>query len=359
MLVADGFPLARLTIGLDAQHQQDDRLNTGNQAGQPDTVRQLDQLEHVTEIGPFAQLVLTLERTTLTLGARYDWVSFSVDDRLITPTNPDDSGRRLMHAPSGFVGLARSLGRRTMAYANVGTSFETPTTTELANRPDSAGGFNTGLGPQHATSLEIGARGTTSGTRLGWSVALYHAAVSGELIAYQVPASPGRVFYQNAGHSRHDGLEIGANARVVPGVTLLVAWTQSDFRYTSYVSSGNDLSGRAIPGVPEQWLHFLWQVRPAFARGAWLELDQTYSSSVLVDDTLNTRAAAWWRHDVRLGWDGEASGGQVHPFIGMNNVFDAKYVGSVVINAANGRYYEPAPGRNVYVGLSVSARSRE
>jgi iron complex outermembrane receptor protein len=356
MLVKGGLPLARLTIGLDAQHQQDDRLNTGNQAGQPDTVRQLDQLEHVTEVGPFAQFVLTLPRTTLTLGARYDWVSFSADDRLITPTNPDDSGRRLMHAPSGFIGVTRSLGSHTMAYANVGTSFETPTTTELANRPDSAGGFNTGLGPQHATSLELGARGTALGTRLGWSVAIYHAAVSGELIAYQVPTSPGRVFFQNAGHSRHDGLEIGANALLVPGVRLLVAWTQSDFRYTSYVASGHDLSGRAIPGVPAQWLHFLWQVRPAFAKGAWLEVEQTHSSSVLVDDTLNTRAAAWWKTDLRLGWDGTASGGEIHPFAGIDNVFDAHYVGSVVINAANGRYYEPAPGRNVYVGLSLRAR---
>ncbi|MFI5279687.1 MAG: TonB-dependent receptor family protein [Gemmatimonadales bacterium] len=358
LLARDGFPLARFTFGLDAQRQQDDRLNTGNQAGQPDTVRQLDQLEHVTEVGPFAQLALTLERTTLTLGARYDWVSFSADDRLITPTNPDDSGRRLMHAPSGFLGLARALGRQAMAYASVGTSFETPTTTELANRPDSAGGFNTGLGPQHATSIEIGGRGTTLGTRLGWNVALYHAAVSGELIAYQVPTSPGRVFFQNAGHSRHNGLELGANAALLPGLRVLLAWTQSDFRYTSYVAAGHDLAGRAIPGVPAEWLHVLWQVRPAFARGAWLELEQTHSSSVLVDDTLNTRAAAWWKTDVRLGWDGRAAGGDVHPFVGMQNVFDAHYVGSVVINAANGRYYEPAPGRNVYVGLSVRAGAR-
>jgi len=27
----------------------------------------------------------------------------------------------------------------------------------------------------------------------------------------------------------------------------------------------------------------------------------------------------------------------------------------VVINAANARYYEPAPGRNVYVGFSLGA----
>ncbi|WP_440310492.1 hypothetical protein, partial [Klebsiella pneumoniae] len=31
-----------------------------------------------------------------------------------------------------------------------------------------------------------------------------------------------------------------------------------------------------------------------------------------------------------------------------------RYVGSVIVNESNGRYYEPAPGRNYGVGLSVS-----
>ena len=41
------------------------------------------------------------------------------------------------------------------------------------------------------------------------------------------------------------------------------------------------------------------------------------------------------------------------PFVALNNVFDRRYVSSVVINAAGGRYYEPAPGRNAYVGVSL------
>jgi iron complex outermembrane receptor protein len=45
----------------------------------------------------------------------------------------------------------------------------------------------------------------------------------------------------------------------------------------------------------------------------------------------------------------------VAPFIGINNAFNHLYVSSVVINAARGRFYEPAPGRNAYVGLSIGA----
>lgn len=349
-------PLApRLTVGLDFQRQRDDRLNFGNQAGQPDTVRQLDQLERVTEVGPFVQSALRLgPQTTLTAGARYDWVWFDARDRLVTPKNPDDSGRRLMRSASGFLGVAHSLREAATVYANVGTSFETPTTTELANRPDSAGGFNPALGPQRATSYEIGIRGELA-RRGRFSVAIYRADVRDELIAYQVPSSPGRVFFQNAGRSRHQGLELGADVGVVPGLRLTAAWTHSDFRYTGYASSGRDLAGRAIPGIPAAWLHLLWQLRPATARGAWAEIEQTHSSSFLVDDTLDTRTDPWWTTNLRLGWDGEALGARLGPFVGLNNVFDRHYVGSVVINAAQGRYFEPAPGRNFYAGLLIGA----
>src|SRR5437763_8466871 len=106
----------RLTGGIDFQRQRDDRHNFGNNAGQPDTVRALDQVEHVTEIGPFVQSALQLARhVSVTGGLRYDWVNFQADDRLITGPNPDDSGRRPMSALSGTVGDALTTpGRRTL-----------------------------------------------------------------------------------------------------------------------------------------------------------------------------------------------------------------------------------------------------
>ncbi len=43
------------------------------------------------------------------------------------------------------------------------------------------------------------------------------------------------------------------------------------------------------------------------------------------------------------------------PFVGVLNLFDRRYAGSVVVNASGGRFYEPAPGRNLVVGLRVGA----
>lgn len=352
----------RLTAGVDFQRQRDDRknfnyLNTPGDSAKRDTTRALDQRERVSEFGPFVQSALELSsRVTMTAGLRYDWVKFAVEDHLITGTNPDDSGERLMNALSGSLGIALNPSSRVTVYGNVGSSFETPTTTELANSATGSGGFNPDLKPQKAWNYEIGARGTVDGGgRLAYSVALFQADISDALVPYELAAP--RFYYRNAGSSRHRGLEVGSDLRIVTGVTFAVSWTYADYRYRNYsfVTGGvtHTLDGRAIPGVPKHWLNMV--LRGEGMRGVWGEVQQTYSSDFLVSDTLNTRSSPWWSTNVRVGWRASGSGIRLAPFVGVNNAFNHKYVSSVVINAARDRFYEPAPGRNAYIGLSLGA----
>ena len=355
-----------LTTGLDFQRTRDDRVNFNyvGAGATADTSRQLDQLEHVTEVGPFVQSAITLTpRLTATAGVRYDWVSFQADDRLVDSvkalTNPiylNDSGRRLMRSFSGSLGAAFAASERLTVYANAGSSFETPTTTELANRPDTLGGFNPLLQPQRTWTTEVGARGEPS-DRFRWSAAVFQADVHDELIPFQEPSSPQRVFYRNAGSARHRGLELGADAWPVPGLRVSLTYTYSHFRYTDYRyvigTTTYVLAGRPLAGVPEHWLRALVSAHPWGARGVWLELETVHASSQLLNDTLSTRAAGWWRSDLRLGWGGSVGSVRLDPFFAIENLFDHHYVGSVTVNAAGGRYYEPAPGRNFYLGMEI------
>jgi iron complex outermembrane receptor protein len=283
-------------------------------------------------------------------------VKFAVRDRLIVGANPDDSGERLMRALSSSLGIAVNPSRNLTVYGNVGSSFETPTTTELANSPSGAGGFNTGLRPQHAWNFELGARGSLD-RRFTYSVALFRAEVRDALIPYEIVAP--RFFYRNAGSTRHQGLEVGGDLSVLPGVSLGAAWTYSDYRFREYsfidTAGIHVLDGRPLAGIPDNWLHLTIRAQSAAFAGVWAELQPTYSSGYLVSDVSNTRTSPWWSTNVRAGWDGSAGSIRLAPFIGINNAFNHQYVGSVVINAARGRYYEPAPGRNVYLGMSIGA----
>jgi iron complex outermembrane receptor protein len=233
------------------------------------------------------------------------------------------------------------------------------------NSPTGAGGFNPDLKTQKAVNYEVGARGTLDGGgRFGYSVALFQADVRDALIPYELAAP--RFYYRNAGSSRHRGVEVGSDLAILSSVNLAVSWTHADYRYRSYsfVTDGvtHTLDGRAIPGVPRNWLNLVLRTAhtgetngAGVLRGFWAELQQTYSSDFLVSDTLNTRTAPWWATNVRVGWEGKAGGMRLAPFIGVNNAFNHEYVSSVVINAARDRFYEPAPGRNVYLGLVVGA----
>jgi iron complex outermembrane receptor protein len=118
----------------------------------------------------------------LLAGARLDAVTFGVTDRL--PADGDASGSRTLSAPSGTVGLSVRVVPSLVGWARLGTGFETPTTTELANRPDGGGGFNPELEPQHAVEGELGLRLTAGAVRVG--AAFFHAAVRDELVAFEV-----------------------------------------------------------------------------------------------------------------------------------------------------------------------------
>jgi iron complex outermembrane recepter protein len=340
----------RLTAGADLQRMRDDRQNFVSDAGLPTGVTLLDQREEVTELGPFAQLQWSpQEQLLLSAGTRYDWVRFDLSDRFTS--DGDDSGARTMAALSGNVGASWSFGDELVPYVNVSTSFETPTTTELVNKPDGSGGLNPELGPQRAVNYEIGARGQPTPT-LSYSVAFFLGRVSDAIV--QQAEVGGRAFFRNAGKTHNDGAEIGLSITPLPGLRLNGAYTYAHYRFADYVlADGTVLNGNRLPGVPE---HF-WRLglRTSLPAGFYLDADHTLSTSIVADDANTTWVEAWGAGvtNLRLGWDGRTGPLDVAPFIGVNNLWDRRYVGSVTLNGAFGRVLEPAPRRIVFVGAEI------
>ncbi|UCC71044.1 MAG: TonB-dependent receptor [Gemmatimonadota bacterium] len=341
--------LARLTAGLDLDSQWDDRVEL---VRDDETVgpAALDQDERVTALGLFAHGGLVLASgLELTLSLRYDRVRFQVDDRLVTGDDPDDSGTRNMDQWSPMVGLSYSYATWLNLYGNVGRSFQTPTTTELT---DTLGGFNAELQPERATNYEIGVKGTAGG-RASYSLALFHTDVEDQLIG-SAAAGTERVLFENAGSSVHEGIEVGISALVAPSLTATAAYTYSDFKFEEFVTEAGDFSRNRVPGVPPHRLH----ARLGYAGGRGLSgsLQLTAADDHFVDNASESRNDGYTVVDLRLGFTAHTPGFEIAPFLGLNNLFDERYNSSVVVNAIAGRYYEPAPGRNLYVGVRLSTR---
>jgi iron complex outermembrane receptor protein len=150
----------------------------------------LDQLEQVDSNGLFAQGKYRFnDRWEGSAGLRYDDIQFDVNDRHLD--DGDDSGKVDFNQFSYSLGLNRDLGAGVL-FAAISTSFETPTTTELAN-PDGSGGFNQSLRPQTAVNYELGFK--TGSEQLYYELAVFHIDIEDELVPFELPSSSGRSFY--------------------------------------------------------------------------------------------------------------------------------------------------------------------
>lgn len=340
--VADAL---RLTAGLDVQRMRDDRTNaSGGEL-------LIDQVDRVTEAGPFVQLDWSpLSWVLLEGGARYDRTVFEVEDRLVDDGN--DGGRRVLAAWSARGGASLLLRAGVRVYASVATAFETPTTTELGNRPDGSGGLNPGLGPQRALSAEVGARGTRGPVE--WSAAAFSSWIRDAITQFEEVG--GRAYFRNAGRVRQRGVEAALALRPAAELQATIAYTLADYRFTDYDADGVSLEGRRLPGVP---LHHV-RTRIAFTPGPWsATIEHAASSRVWADDA-NTISAAGWGPgvmDLRVRWTGGVGRLTLSPFIALQNLSDRDYVGSVTINGFNGRVFEPAPGRHLVAGIAGSVSS--
>lgn len=359
--LGDGATAPTLAGGMDLQQMRDRRINERATAGRPtaatDTVI-LRQFETVGSLSPFLQAQWAPgPRLLLSGGARYDRLRFAVRDEFTADggaNGGDNSGARVLSALSGHVGATVTGWTGFAPYANVSTSFETPTTTELQARPNREGGFNPDLGPQRTVSFEIGARGA-AGTLASWNVAAYRANVRNAIVQSRVV--DGTAYFENAGRTKNIGIEAGGSIRVGSLASLNAAYTWSDLTFADYrPRTGtvvDTLDGKQLPGVPPQQLRL--GIRSASWRGLTVDADQTWTSALFADDLNAIRVPGWGTGvtNIRAAWTRAWNGYRVEPFVGVLNAQNNAYVGAVTVNGAFGRVLEPSPLRNWYVGMDI------
>lgn len=351
--------LWRLAVGADVQSQRDDRHNWVNCAGLTGAqrpvsqcpteadqgVETIHQLEKVAAAGVYARGEVTRAALTVTGTLRGDRTSFSVRDRRVTTVPGGTSASIDMGALSPMLGLTYKVTPLSSIYANVATSFETPTTTELANQPDGQGGLNRELEPQRGRTLEIGAKGLLGG-RLLYDASLFDIATRDELIPFEIPNSGGRRYFRNAGETSRRGVELGLSASL-GAVDVGASVAHITYTYDAFTVATAVLDGKRVPGVSPTTSSFF-----ATGRRSWgfLTLEAQQGSRTATDDVNVNYAPGFVLWNVRTGLTGLAG---LEPVIGIENMFDRTWVANIVTNATRGRFFEPGAGRRLYVALSL------
>ncbi len=228
-------------------------------------------------------------------------------------------------------------------YANWGTGFLPPSIEELANNPDSFGGFNPHLKPSVSHGEEIGTRGYI-GDVLFYDISIFHLRTENDFGRYRVPSRPLETFYRNVGSTRRYGLETFLALYPSKNLRIQMAYTYSDFKYVSFETEQEHISGTYLPNSPKH--RFVGDLQ--YNLGAWmLGVTLEAQSRSYVDATNESWADGYVILNARLGIN---LGKSMSLMIYGKNLLNAEYIAFTEPDP-DGNSYHPAPTREVFASL--------
>ncbi len=307
----------------------------------------------------YAQGEFTLGPTfSASAGLRSGRVRLTTADAYLS--NGDDSGALKFSYTNPVLGLRWQAAPGLNLHASVARGFESPTLGELAYQADGSGGFNTRLKPQSSRQLELGAKWRTGAVAL--EATLFDVQTSDEIGV--ATNSGGRSAFQNVGRTLRRGAELGLGWRPAGPISaqLSLSSLQTRYRDDFLVCAGVPcaaptvlvLAGGKIAGAPagSAWAELAW------AGGAWgnWAFEARGMGRVAVNDRNSDFAGGYaitalrWSKAYTLG-----SGLRMEWLLRVDNLADRAHAGSVIVNDANGRNFEPGAPRSVLLALRVPA----
>ena len=296
---------------------------------------------------------------SLMFGIRHSDVNFSVDDHFITPTNGDDSGGVTYTAATPVAGLLFKASSWLNLYASFGRGFQTPLGSELAYRPDGGSGPNFDLQPARSINSELGAK-VQLHPALNAEATLFNTRTHDEIVVDTNLG--GRSTYQNAGRTTRRGAEASLDWRLASPWQLQLAYTYVEATYTDAyytcttapcaVANMRVPAGNRLPGVPRNNAFGVLRFGEEF--GPFATATAQYVSTVPVNDANSVFAGAYALFGASAGYAGRMAHGDWNLFMRVNNLFNRHYVGSVIVNDANSRYFETAAPFNILVGGALN-----
>ena len=333
-----------IQVGYDLFSQRDDRSRFDNLEGIKGNLA-FDQTESFLNAGVYLMDYVELDHWYFTGGLRYDFNKLEANDRFLS--DGDDSGDIDISNTSLHVGVGRALTSSLQLFANFSTSFETPTLNQLSNRPDNGGGFED-LEAATAKTLEGGLkwrRKNLSAELVGFII-----KTEEELVPFELEAFPERTFFQNAGETERKGLEF-AITYLSESIRIQSSYTYSNFYYATFVQNDTNLKGFSLPGIPRHHAVLNFTYKPNKNWEISLPLD--YVGSLFADNQNQEEVDGYLEANLALRYSTQVKSLRIEPYFGIRNLTNTTYFDNIRINAFGNRFYEPAPERNFYLGVSI------
>lgn len=323
--------------------------NFGNRAGKADTVQFRDDI-YAIQWFAFSQAQLSMgEKWVITAGLSLNNQFYRY--KRLTDPNTDFVNKKTSGVLTPRIALTYRLTRDISVYLLAAKGFSPPALAEV--RP-SEGNYYGNLEAEYGWNIEAGVKGETANSRLQFDLAAYFFTLQNAIV--RRTNSTGAEYFVNAGRTRQNGLEallkyklIDAGSRFITRWQVWSSYSYQPYRFTDYRQGSTDYTGNALTGVPRQiWVTGMdidmqkrWYVNASF----------NVTGALPLTDANDVYADGYQLAQLKWGYRTKQQAKQWDFFAGIDNLLNQHYSLGNDINALGKRYYNPAPGRNLFAGI--------
>ena len=345
----------KANLGIEWQQTNSDINNYGNRNGVRDTAQTLDKIntnQHFI-FGRYAAVINKRFHIEGALSLNF----YDYDFRNVYPNNEAAFTNRhftpqLMPRIAATYQITNDFSWR----ASVSRGYSTPTTAEI--RPtDNI--INSGLQAESGYNYETGFRLRNADESMYLDASVFYYHLQNAIVERLNPDET--EFYINAGGTNQVGAELyftdwiihQNNTNFIRGLQVNESITFSKFSFSNYEFAGDNYSGNQLPGVPRSV--FVTSLQVKFPQRFYLFVQHNYTARIALNDDNSVFANHYNLLQAKAGWQCNI-GPKTHLglYIGADNLFNEKYSLGDDVNAVGNRFFNPAPPRNYYAGMSFS-----
>ncbi len=300
------------------------------------------------EVSPYVQTETTpVEKMRLTLGARYDNLSYAYSTNLEANNNrPDNTDRYFSHI-SPKVGATYEFAPELNAFASYTNGFRVPSANDLFRGSSGTASTSVKLKPIKVDSYEAGFRGIISDV-VSYEVSAYIMQKRDDLVSF----SPATNVTQrlNAGKTEHKGIEFGIGIQPIKELRLDSSYSHATHRYKDYVvSSAVNYSGKEMALAPRDIVDIRLAYIPAILNGGRMELEWIKLGSYWLNDANTERYSGYDVFNLRLSYNMTRQ----WEFYGrLINLANKLYAYTATKGGSDAALYCPGAPRTLFVGAT-------
>lgn len=323
-----------------------------NRSGNPDTLQTNDDIQH-TNANAFAQIDFKpAQGWHISTGTSMNVTQVAFQRLSSYPVLKQERSYRNEWTPR--ISIKKNISEIFSLLATLSRGFSPPTISELL---PSTGIISTNLDAEYGWNKEATLQYSKRFNNQLLQIDFTAFAFRLNQALVQRRDAGGADFFTNAGDVKQKGMETSLqywifSKKQFSNLHFRLDHSFHHFRYGRFIQGSNDFSGKTVPSVPAHTLSALANLQ--HRKGYYLQLTYYYCDAIYLNDANTARADAYHLAALRVGgsktWKDR---NRFQYYLGIDNLLNMQYSLGNDINAAGGRFFNPAVGRNMYAGITL------